>query len=273
VANRLLLLGGIVLGANMAILSQLFHISGSSYVLFMSWSIGVTIMAYSLRLTSLSVMAIALMGYGYWLAAFTGIGIGDRQVVAPVWTSWLVDYMPICAPILFLPLAYRCRSAVIFLLTAIAWLSSYQFGAFRYAFYAFPGTNGLSVDRVGLVLGCTIPPLLLWAYGRIQEYLIPHSYALKISIFSHRLAIFSGVLTCFTLSWPGMMYILVGDTFSKSTYSNGWLTLTALFLPIAVVGWLWLWKLTSRWQLADLYVGGFNLAGVDRLLSAKLDFI
>ena len=64
----LLLLGALILGANMALMAQMFHIGGSSYGLFLAWGIGVLGMAYSLRLTSLGVLSALLIGLGYWLA-------------------------------------------------------------------------------------------------------------------------------------------------------------------------------------------------------------
>ena len=41
-------------------------------------------MAYALEMTSLGVMAIALMGCGYWGAAIVGI---DGRSIAPVWAQ------------------------------------------------------------------------------------------------------------------------------------------------------------------------------------------
>jgi uncharacterized membrane protein len=255
-AKGLLLLGGVVLGANMALLAQLFHISGNIFVLFAGWSIGVAVMAYALRLTPLGVMAIGLMGCSYVTAAFAGEG--DRAI-APLWANLLFDYMPICVSVLFLPLAYRCRSAAIFLLSAILWLYSYQAGSVSYTFSIF-GNPGYRVDRIGLILSCCLPPLLLWAYGRLQSYLIPVSYAQKIAEFSRNLAIFSAVLTCFTLSWQEMYSILIANAGNRLVYVNNWTSTASLFVPITIGCWIWLWKLSSRWQMSDLQMGGFGLA-------------
>jgi uncharacterized membrane protein len=248
-AEGVLLLGGLVLGANMALLAQLFHVFGETFILFMGWSLGVTIMAYALRMTSLGAMAIALMGWGYWSAAFDLSG----RAIAPLWAQWLVDYMPICALGLFLPLAYRCRSSIIFLLTAIAWLSSYQFEGITHRF----GIN--TIDRWGVLLICGLPPLLLWVYGRIQGYLAKSTYTQQIAQFSQRLAVISGVFTCFLLSFDGFIANALLRGTSGQIIDNWW-SVTGLFLPLTIGLWIWLGKMAGRWQSSDLLVGGWGVA-------------
>lgn len=70
--HSLLLLGALLIGANMALLAQIFHISGSGYELFLAWGIGVLVMAYSLHLASLGILALLLVQIGYWM----GLGHG-----------------------------------------------------------------------------------------------------------------------------------------------------------------------------------------------------
>jgi uncharacterized membrane protein len=117
----LLLLGALILGANMALMAQMFHIGGSSYGLFLAWGIGVLGMAYSLRLTSLGVLSALLIGLGYWLAVFD-----FSSKVEFSWLEVLVRQMPIAASIMFVPLAYWCRSRAIFALGAIVLIFSLQ---------------------------------------------------------------------------------------------------------------------------------------------------
>jgi uncharacterized membrane protein len=64
----LLLLGALMLGGNMALMGQMFHVRGESFQLLIAWAVGVLLMAYSLRLTSLGILAQILMGLGYWQA-------------------------------------------------------------------------------------------------------------------------------------------------------------------------------------------------------------
>jgi uncharacterized membrane protein len=151
--QSLMLLGGLILGANMALMSQMYHLSGSAYELCLVWSLGVLLMAYSLRLTSLGVLAILLMGIGYWQGvqalATTGALPGS---------SLLLQYMPIAAGILFIPLAYWCRSRVIFGLGAVAVLSSFQ--------VVLSDLGRLFTDAPGIsiALALALPPAILWSY-------------------------------------------------------------------------------------------------------------
>ncbi|MCM1981629.1 DUF2157 domain-containing protein, partial [Lyngbya confervoides] len=94
----LLLTGSLVLGANLGLMSQMFHQSGFLYELLLIWSLGVLGMAYGLRLTSLGVVAWGLMliSYGHWfldgrLRDFQIIDTANAQVKYPrrqstIWT-------------------------------------------------------------------------------------------------------------------------------------------------------------------------------------------
>jgi len=144
----LLLLGALILGANMALMAQMFHIGGSSYGLFLAWGIGVLGMAYSLRLTSLGVLSALLVGLGYWLAV-----LGWSSKVEFSWLEVLVRQMPIAASIMFVPLAYWCRSRVIFAIGAIAIIFSLEVSI----------AQGLNPSWAAAIF-CALPPALLWGY-------------------------------------------------------------------------------------------------------------
>jgi len=144
----LLLLGALILGANMALMAQMFHIGGSSYGLFLAWGIGVLGMAYSLRLTSLGVLSALLIGFGYSLAVFD-----FSSKVEFSWLDVLVRQMPIAASIMFVPLAYWCRSRAIFALGAIVLIFSLQVSI----------VQGLN-QTWALTMFCALPPALLWGY-------------------------------------------------------------------------------------------------------------
>ena len=65
--HGLLLLGALLLGANMGFMAQTFHMSGADYELYLFWGIGVLVMAYGLRLASLGVFSFVLISFGYWM--------------------------------------------------------------------------------------------------------------------------------------------------------------------------------------------------------------
>ncbi|MBD2121589.1 DUF2157 domain-containing protein [Trichocoleus sp. FACHB-262] len=153
----LLLLGTLVLGANLALMAQMFQVNGPSYELYLVWGLGVIAMAYSLRLTSLGVIAMLLLGWGYWQAVFNA---GSLEL-GSIWLRWLLQYMPLCIGLLAIPLAYWCRSRIIFVLGAIAVISAFEAnlssGTFGYGRLLI-GTNWARA------IAFTLPPALLWAY-------------------------------------------------------------------------------------------------------------
>jgi uncharacterized membrane protein len=153
----LLLLGTLVLGANLALMAQMFQLNGPSHELYLVWGLGVIAMAYSLRLTSLGVVALVLLGLGYWQAVFNW---GSLEL-GSVWLRWLLEYMPLCIGLLAIPLAYWCRSRVIFVLGAIAVISAFEgnFGSDSF------GYSRILIDTDwALAIAFALPPALLWAY-------------------------------------------------------------------------------------------------------------
>jgi uncharacterized membrane protein len=258
----LLVLGAMIFGADLALLAQLFHVDGDTFILFMGWAIGVLLMAYALRLPSLGVIAIALMGCGFWGAAFTNIGVTQAALAtAPAWVQGLFGYMPIWSIAMFLPLAHRCRSPLIFSLGAIAWLSSFQYAATAYSFKYYP--SGSSVDLLPAILGCSLPILLFWAAGRVQSYFPTPAYRQQFARFSQRMAVFSGGLTCFFLSLDS--FIAFALRFANSEKFLGSISADFLLLGGVTIGlWVTLGRLSSRWQPNDLLVlaWGVSIAGL-----------
>ncbi|NEQ75814.1 MAG: DUF2157 domain-containing protein [Okeania sp. SIO2C9] len=109
--HGLLIFGALILGANIALMAQMFHIGGSPFGLYIVWGLGVLVMAYSLQLESLGIMAILLIGLGYFM--------GLSSVFSSVEFSWLeaiIKYMALVAAFLLMSLAYWCSSKIIFFL-------------------------------------------------------------------------------------------------------------------------------------------------------------
>lgn len=71
--------------------------------------------AYRFRLTSIGTLAISLIGIAYW-SGWNRIYLSRNLTVIDL----IALQMPIVAAILFLPLAYRCRSKKLFVLSAIS---------------------------------------------------------------------------------------------------------------------------------------------------------
>jgi uncharacterized membrane protein len=154
--HGLLLLGALLLGANMGLMSQMFHQSGELYELLLIWGLGVAAMAYSLRLTSQAVLAMLLIGAGYlggWVS----------------WSNWqefsssqaIVQHLPLLVSLVFVPLAYWCRSRVLFGLSAIAVAFALVFNLRPLSLWSGAGFASGWIVALAFVL----PPALLWSYS------------------------------------------------------------------------------------------------------------
>lgn len=148
----LLLLGALVLGANIAIVWQIFHINSSSYELLLTWGVGVTIMAYSLRLISLVIVALILMQFGY----FTGLTELPYLSNDTNWARLAVEYMPSLLWVGFIPLAYLCKSRLIFGLSVVVFIISLQLNLNPFAY--LNTTNQFFIASFAFAL----PPALLF---------------------------------------------------------------------------------------------------------------
>jgi uncharacterized membrane protein len=151
----LLLLGALALGANMALMSQMFHQSGLLYQLYLVWALGVLAMAYSLRMTMLGILAAILVGLGYLTYLWEQPEIGALGEFS--WLRLFVQHMPVLAGVMFIPLAYWCRSRWIFRLGALAVVFSLEASLLR--------LNILDTSAEVAAIACALPPALLWAYS------------------------------------------------------------------------------------------------------------
>jgi len=157
--HGLLLLGALILGANMGLMGQIFHINAPFYELLLAWGIGVLAMAYSLRLTSLGVLSIILLWLGYWGYWGSAIALSwsTTAMTELSWSSLIGQHMPLLSAVLFIPLAYWCRSGWIFALGAIAIITSLEANIQPFVWGTF---------QTGWVtsIAFALPPALLWSY-------------------------------------------------------------------------------------------------------------
>jgi len=106
--QALMLFGGLLLGANLALTAQMFHQGGPISTLYLIWAGGVLVMAIGLRLMSLGMLALILTVAGYWL------GLYDWSIADGSWQRSVIEHMPILSAVAFLPLAHTTRSRVLF---------------------------------------------------------------------------------------------------------------------------------------------------------------
>ncbi|MEZ2251212.1 DUF2157 domain-containing protein [Microcoleus sp.] len=247
----LLLLGALILGANMALMAQMFHIGGSAYGLFLAWGIGVLGMAYSLRLTSLGVLSALLVSLSYWLAV-----LDWSSKVEFSWLEILVRQMPIAASIMFIPLAYWCRSRAIFALGAIVLIFSLQVSIIQ-------GLN----PSWGAAIFCALPPALLWGY---DDAMWPNidSRLFQLTARSLALLFLAGLFYFLSFHW------LWQDSPAPSQIPLNWSLLTNVIVlgVLTVFEWLHLGRLELRrpkQKGVDLTTGAIAIAIV---ISALIPF-
>ncbi len=118
----LLLAGALVMGANIGLMSQMFHQGGSVSRLYLVWGLGVLVMAYSLRLTPLGVLSWLLLGLSYREELMSG-WFWQPGAIAADWITLLQLYLPLLLTPLYLPLAHWCRSRVLYGLWGVSLLT------------------------------------------------------------------------------------------------------------------------------------------------------
>lgn len=154
----LLLLGALILGSNLSLMSQMFHQSGNFYQLLLVWGLGVLAMAAGLRFTVLGVLSLILVGWGYSLGWVNGAIFQDRSL----WQG-MISHMPLLSSLLFVPLAHWCRSRVIFALAAILATTSLVFNLRPLSGWL---SGQLTASGWIVMIAFTLPPALLWAYSQ-----------------------------------------------------------------------------------------------------------
>ena len=279
----LLILGALILGANMGLMGQMFHISNPFYELLLAWGIGVIAMAYSLRLTSLGVLSIILLMLGYWRFwwnAVGGIWLTSSSLEDFSWPSFMGQHMPLLVCLIVVPLAYWCRSRWIFGLGAIALVFSLEGNILMLNAQAVSAQSMAWV----LALAFTLPAALLWGYDDslwVYGNLFQQSNRGRdrlvgaISSFqpiAHNLALFFLGIIFFTASfsefWNNLSF---PDSAARSPVFSWFPWLDILLLgALAIVEWLRLALLArQRLNQSDLTT---IVVGVLLLISALLPF-
>ena len=164
----LLLAGALIMGANLGLLSQMFHQSGSPSVLYLVWGLGVLVMAYGLKLTPLGVLAWLLILASHREAFFGGWWGGGMANAGLI--GLIQIWLPLLITPLFLPLAHWCRSRVLYGL----------WGAGMMTMLLTAGGALVKWNAVSLTCVFLLPPALLWVYhARFWQWPVNQVAALK----------------------------------------------------------------------------------------------
>lgn len=219
----LLLFGALILGANIALMGQIFHQSGSVYELFLVWGIGVLAMSYSLQLTSLGFLGLLLYGLGYW------IGASNLFFPQPFSILHLVlEHTPLIAGFLFIPLAYRCQSRVLFIMTLLILIPALQISI-------LPLLNSGLPEGLIFAIMFVFAPALLWSYDDISWPMID-SRPFQPS--ARTLSIIQLSIVFFGLSFNGVWNDLLQNNSNNSTFMSNFL-LIDFYVFLGIVLWQW----------------------------------
>ena len=223
----LLLIGSLILGANIGLMSQMFHQTGAVYQLYLVWGFGVLLMAYGLGLTSLGIIAIILISLGY----FSSFGFFLQRDI-----HLITLMMPIIASCCLIPLAYRCRSAWLFLLSAVVTITSFNISCL-YDIDLIP----VPLRGFLFAIAFTIPLAFFWSY-RDRLKLLIFSVPVSFSSLSRKIAVFDLSLLLYIASFHWW--------WDNAPRNNAFLLdnwyYDPLFLIIAffsIVSGYWWWKL------------------------------
>ncbi|YAF94138.1 MAG: DUF2157 domain-containing protein [Nodularia sp. CChRGM 3473] len=234
----LLILSAFILGANIVLMAQIFNINGSTAELFFAWGVGVLVMAYSLCLNSLGTMAIILIQIGYWT------GRGDLLFTSSDW-NWVrlaVRHMPLLSWLLFVPLAYFCRSRWIFTLAALVFAGTLQLNL-----NPLPLLNFSNMAPWVASFALALPPALFWSY---DDLLFPTiNYRLFQPLARNLALIFFG-LVFYALSFRWQWVAPTFNSFMPTTRNNLFMSLPIIDLGIlsglALLQWLSLLRLRNN---------------------------
>lgn len=245
----LLIFGALILGANLALTAQMFHIGGSPYGLFLVWGLGVLAMSYSLRLRSLGVIAILLIGSGYWL--------GVEELFSPGAFSGLhllLKHIPLFAGVFLVPLAYWCRSRAIFVLSVLVLMSGLPWNLGALLNLHLPA-------GVYMAIASTFPIALLWGY---DDTIWPQIDSKHFQSLARNLALWFLSFAFFFCSFHWFW------NYSASVFNNEFVQDWFLLVDVAVFSGLTLWEWFHLAKPSQLHP---NRWGFDAVTSAIAGFI
>lgn len=225
----LLIIGALVLGANIGLMSQMFHQTGSVYQLYLIWGIGVLLMAYGLRLTSLGIIAFILIAVSYFSTFNT--------------FSWENNYLTQLAPILlvalFIPLAYICRSAWLFFFVSCLTIISFNISClYNFDLFSIP------LRGVMFAIAFAVPLAFFWSY-QDQPKLFNWTTPLSFSILSQKIVVFYLSLLLYFSSFHWLWNYSTLETLNSTENKLNPLVFGNI-LVFSLIALYWWWQLGKR---------------------------
>ncbi|KKD35544.1 MAG: DUF2157 domain-containing protein [Limnoraphis robusta] len=254
----LLIFGAISLGANISLMAQMFHIGGSPYGLFLVWGLGVLAMAYSLRLTSLGILSILLLGIGYWSGVSNIFFPGELTGL-----EFLLVHIALVTAVLFVPLAYWCKSRSIFIIAVLLIVPALEMNIAALLRQNFSS----ELMTVGFIL----PPALLWSY---DDSLFPPIHSRPFRSDARSLAIWFLGIVFFLFSFRGFGTSFFSFNYNESMQVQGFNFILDVLLFGGLTIWQWLYLAkphhsSQRWGLDEVSSAIAIILGVTTLVSYR----
>lgn len=219
----LLLLGALSLGANLGLMSQMFHQTGAAYQLYLIWGVAVSLMAYGLGLASLGVMATILIAIAY----FSSFSLWSLN-----FNFALLGLSPVAIACLLIPLTYRCRSAWVFFLSV-----SLATSAWYTSFFFYVGGLIPSLKIVLITMALLLPVAILWAYQDRQSLFgIPTNISVESLSRKLAIAVLGGFLYLASFHW--WEELTVADFGSNVEGSFSW-SIVSFSCLVLLAGYWW----------------------------------
>jgi uncharacterized membrane protein len=226
----LLWFGALLLGANLANLAQIFHLSANDSRLYLLWGIGVLAMAYGLRLTSLGILSLILCDIGYWW------GVLDLTWWSqPTLDEWTIQHFFIVSLLFLLPLAYWCNSRALFVLSCLMAIPALIITGNMF-FTAF------STQPISLAITPALAIAFLWGY---DDTLLPsiHSYQFKPLARSLAVWLLGIVFFCFSFRVIWLESVNSAANFAQISSLTWWLAIDLILATIWTIReWINLFK-------------------------------
>ena len=231
----LLLLGGLILGANIALMSQLFHQSGPIYQLYLVWGLGVLVMAYGLRLTPLAILGVILLSFGYFTPSSYDY-IQDFYEYGQLSVfGFILQHLALLGTFVLIPLAYWCGSRWLFGLSAVLITLSLASNL---------GSLSLYVDSnlISAITFC-LPPALLWAYQDSLWVRNPSENSVTLRPVARSLAVVCLSIIFYSLSF-NFIWSSIGNAPWEATIPFGRLLIVLIdaLVLTALIPFAW-WRL------------------------------
>lgn len=264
----LLLISSLILGANIGLMSQMFHQTGALYELYLIWGFAVLLMAYGLSLTSLGIVAIILVSIGY----FSGLNwFSNRDI------NYLIQFIPLLVICFFIPLAYRCRSPWLFFLTSCLTIVSFNINCLSNI-----GTISAPLKGFLFAIAFSIPLAFFWSYQdkpKLFNFNITASFNnLTFTNLSRKITVLylSLILYIFSFNWWWQYYPNQQENLMSRWDYFSLLLQIFLFTIVAIYWWYKLGKrqnINASWRLdSHSFYMGTVIIIISLLISLNVNY-